>query len=83
MVLAKNIPKGMEFVNFLEWLISYNYNVLLAVPRDCAPEQVPLPKLKKVWFWETLIDGGKPISPSELAGLLARCPRSEFNYFLE
>ncbi|CAA7029566.1 unnamed protein product [Microthlaspi erraticum] len=73
MVVAKNIKADTEFVSFLRGLyFGLGFNVLLVVPDDCEPEQVPLPRVRLIWYWKSFVQGGEPLPRAELEALVAR-----------
>lgn len=71
-VVAKNIKEDTEFVYFLGDLNCSNFNVLLVVPDDCEPEELPLPSVNLAWYWKSFVQGGEPMPRTEFRALKAR-----------
>lgn len=62
MVLAKNKEKT-DFVSFLENLKNVDFNVLVVVPDDVKPENVP--PVNRAWYWKSIQGDGKAIPQKE------------------
>ncbi|CAA7049840.1 unnamed protein product [Microthlaspi erraticum] len=73
MVVAKSIQEDTEFVSFLRGLfLGLGFNVLLVVPDDCEPEELPLPLVTLIWYWKSFVEAGEPLPRAELEALIAR-----------
>ncbi|CAA7016906.1 unnamed protein product [Microthlaspi erraticum] len=71
MVITKFITEDTDFQEFLECLYYSHYYVVLLLPSNCDVNDTPVPRVNKVWYWETLLDGGDPLSRHDSADLIA------------